>query len=440
MIRRLIVAAVLTATCLLPGKLQAQVSAVPSTPATLDVAARREVASTFARALRDDYAHPDIGAKMAVLIEKKTRQGAYDKLEPFAFAQALRDDARSISSDKHLQVMPSAPGPGPGPGSRDGGAAAEIRRMNGAIVEAKILDGNIGYLVINGVPPLETSKSAIDAAFAFLKNTDALILDLRGNSGGEPTCVAYYMSYLSEGAPHVVNVIHWRKGDREESYSTTDLGNLAYGAKKPVYALTSAWTFSGGEELAYDLKAFRRGVVVGEVTGGGANPGGFHPLGHGFAAFVPVGFAINPVTHTNWEGVGVQPDIPTSADQALVRAHRLAAEAIKTAGGATSPAAIDLVLRKLDAADQPELPSEALVGEYGFVGSGGPRPQVELREKQLYLRIAGRPAVALVPIGQGRYTLSSLPATFQATFVREGSAVKLILEQPGRPMTLLEKQ
>jgi hypothetical protein len=398
------------------------------------------VASTFARALREDYAHPETGAKMAALIEKKAQRGAYDKLEPFAFAQALRDDARSISSDKHLQVMPSAPGPAGGPGGRpDSAASAEVRRMNGAIVEAKILDGNIGYLVINGVPPLEISKSAIDAAFAFLKNTDALILDLRGNSGGEPSCVAYYLSYLSEGAPYVVNVIHWRKGDRKESYSTTDLGNIAYGAKKPVYALTSAWTFSGGEELAYDLKAFRRGVVVGEPTGGGANPGGFRPLGHGFAAFVPVGFAVNPVTHTNWEGVGVQPDVATPADQALTRAHHLAAEAIKSAGGTTPQPGIDLVLRKLDAANQPELPAQTLVGDYGFVAGGGPRPKIELRENRLYLQIAGRPAVALVPIGQGRYTLNSLPATFQATFVREGSTVMLILEQPGRPMALLEK-
>lgn len=37
-----------------------------------------------------------------------------------------------------------------------------------------------------------------------------------------------------------------------------------------------------------------------------------------------VGTAINPVTHTNWEGVGVVPDVAVPAGRALEEAHRLA--------------------------------------------------------------------------------------------------------------------
>jgi C-terminal processing protease CtpA/Prc len=33
---------------------------------------------------------------------------------------------------------------------------------------------------------------------------------------------------------------------------------------RPIYALTSANTFSGGEELAYDLQALKRATIVGE--------------------------------------------------------------------------------------------------------------------------------------------------------------------------------
>jgi hypothetical protein len=36
-----------------------------------------------------------------------------------------------------------------------------------------------------------------------------------------------------------------------------------------------------------------------------------------FMMFVPSGLPISPVTHTDWEGVGVAPDIETSADDAL---------------------------------------------------------------------------------------------------------------------------
>ena len=88
--------------------------------------------------------------------------------------------------------------------------------------------------------------------------------------------------------------------------------------------MTSDYTFSGGEELAYDLQTQERATLVGETTGGGANPGEPMSLGHGFYAFIPTGRAINPVTGKNWEHVGVKPDHPIAAEEALVEAYRLA--------------------------------------------------------------------------------------------------------------------
>jgi hypothetical protein len=44
--------------------------------------------------------------------------------------------------------------------------------------------------------------------------------------------------------------------------------------------------------------------------------------------FVATGRAINPVSKTNWEQVGVEPDVAVPADQALQTAHRLALEAL----------------------------------------------------------------------------------------------------------------
>jgi C-terminal processing protease CtpA/Prc len=88
-----------------------------------------------------------------------------------------------------------------------------------------------------------------------------------------------------------------RNGPASES-RTIDLGDRSYGDKKPVFVLTSRWTFSAGEDLAYDIKSFKRGVVVGETTGGGANPSthGMVPLGHGFFAQVPTGYIVSAAT------------------------------------------------------------------------------------------------------------------------------------------------
>ena len=111
---------------------------------------------------------------------------------------------------------------------------------------------------------------------------------------------------------------------RKERYQSTDLGDISYGSRKPVFVLDSADTFSGGEELSYDLQALKRAVIVGEVTGGAANPGGPVPLDQHFLVFVPLGQGVNPVTGTNWEGVGVKPDITVPADMALTKAHAIA--------------------------------------------------------------------------------------------------------------------
>jgi hypothetical protein len=40
-----------------------------------------------------------------------------------------------------------------------------------------------------------------------------------------------------------------------------------------------------------------------------------------FAMFIPTGRAVNPVTKTNWEGVGVKPDIAVKPGEALRVAH-----------------------------------------------------------------------------------------------------------------------
>jgi C-terminal processing protease CtpA/Prc len=189
----------------------------------------------------------------------------------------------------------------------------------------KILDGNIGYIVVNGMLPDSAAKDAITAAFAFLRYTDALILDLRGNPGGSGS-IDLYMSYLSTGAPFLLHSLHWRSGYVVDT-RTMDLGALSYGTKKPVFLLTSHRTFSAAEALAYDFQSCKRGMVVGETTGGGANPSawdGTVPLGHGFFANIPTGYVVNAFTGGNWEGVGVKPDVEVSADEALAKAWSLA--------------------------------------------------------------------------------------------------------------------
>jgi hypothetical protein len=160
----------------------------------------------------------------------------------------------------------------------------------------------------------------------FVANTDAMIFDMRRNGGGNPEMVRFICSYLFKEPTHL-NTLCWRENDRRvEFWTITDLPGPSL-ADVPAFVLTSGYTFSGAEEFTYDLKTRRRATIVGETTGGGANPGGTFPLNDRFNAFIPTGRAVNPVTGTSWEGVGVEPDVACAADAALDTALGLAREA-----------------------------------------------------------------------------------------------------------------
>ena len=419
--------------------------ATNSASVELGATARAEVVEALAQKLASSYAVAEAGDQMAKAVRSNLAAGAYDRIpSPEELARELQTDVRAVVDDRHLRVtfdgaraVPKPGGPPPG--------IPDVR--NGAIGRLQVLAGNIGYMEVSGVP--SRANSAVDAAFAFLRNTDALIIDLRGNGGGSPDTVAYYMSYLSEGAPYSVVRMYGRQGIVFES-KTTDLGDRSYGAKKPLYVLTSKLTFSGGEEFAYDVQAFKRGVIVGETTGGGANPGGPQSLVHGFTVFVPTAVVKHPATGASWEGVGVKPDVPVAPALALVEAHRLAAESL---AAAVTDAGQSEVLRAIAAglAEQKQIatgPSSTkiqaqLVGRYAPVGGIGPSFSVVEKEGQLVLQHSGqRPPSRLEQVSAGTFHLVGLPDDFIATFISgPGDKRRLLLQQSNAlPPLLLEQQ
>lgn len=283
---------------------------------TIDSNGRREVVAKLSDALRNNYVFPDVGEKAAGKINAALAAGAYDSLsDPSAFAARLSSDVAAIAHDKHLSIR-SEGGPRPGPSGGPGG----MPRAEAGVTRADRLAGNVGYIEVIGFPPLPAFKPTIDKAMLALKGSRALIIDDRRNGGGSPDAVAYLVSFLvPPDRPIAINDIVARepktnkfKRDKFSSQRTP----VSF-ANVPVYVLTSKDTFSGGEELAYDVQTHKLGKIVGEVTGGGANPTGPVELGHGLVAMIPFGRAENPVTKTNWEGRGVQPDLPVSAQDAL---------------------------------------------------------------------------------------------------------------------------
>ena len=137
--------------------------------------------------------------------------------------------------------------------------------------------------------------------------------------------IALISTYLFDEPTHL-NDIWERKDNSTQQYWTLPYVPGKRLNDKPVYVLTSKLTFSGAEEFSYNLKNLKRATIVGETTGGGAHPVAGHRVDDHFMIGVPFARAINPISKTNWEGTGVEPDVKVPAVEALTTAEKLAHE------------------------------------------------------------------------------------------------------------------
>jgi hypothetical protein len=293
----------------------------------VDGAKRKRLIAGIAREIEAHYIDPGVGTRMIAAIREQDAGGHYDAITAApALAQRLTGDLRSVSRDGHLRVLfdgksPAAPARSPAaspPPPPPGFGFGPISRMA----------GNVAHLVIHGfVRDEEQVRRAIGSHMSQVADADALLLDLRQNGGGDPATVAVVASYLFDDKPvHINDMFRRDTGETRQFWTHAQVAGKRFGSKKPIYVLTSRRTFSGGEELAYDLQSLRRAVIIGETTGGGAHPTQAYPLPDGFIIAVPWGRPINPVTRTNWEGTGVVPDVKVPAEEALTEAHRRALE------------------------------------------------------------------------------------------------------------------
>ncbi len=297
----------------------------------LSADARTEIVERLARELRSKYVFPEVGNEMATAVEKSQADGGFDKFVVAGeFASQLSEQLSEICHDKHLRVRAGSPRP---PGASPGRRPAD----NHGFVKAEMLPGGVGYLKFNYFSGDRVAQNTAAAAMNFLGNSNALIFDLRENGGGSPELIAFLSSYLFDEPVHLNSFYNRPTETTTETWTQKDVPGKKFSKSIPVFVLTSSYTFSGAEEFSYNLQNLKRGIIVGETTGGGAHPVMPVTLGKRMHITMPFARAINPITEKNWEGVGVKPDVAVSADLALDKAVELARSAV--AGLASSQSA-----------------------------------------------------------------------------------------------------
>lgn len=302
----------------------------PIDDAPLTSTTQKQTLQLLQEELSMDYIDPKLALLMVDELQRQEGSGAYKAItDGNEFAGLLTKQLRSVSHDGHLFVAYS-PAVSPEGNASVVPGPAEVARYRGvqkrdncSFTDARVLPRNIGYLKLNEFADPAICGATVVAAMGFLAHVDALIVDLRDNHGGQPTMVQLMLSYFFDSPTHL-NDIYIRPDNTTSQYWTLPYVPGPRLAETPLYVLTSHRTFSGAEEFTNDLQALKRATVVGERTRGGAHPLNAVPVGDHFVVGIPIGRPINPITHGDWEGTGIAPDVETSNSDALETAQKLA--------------------------------------------------------------------------------------------------------------------
>jgi hypothetical protein len=376
----------------------------------------QKVVADVRRILAANYVLADVRPKLDAALAQGLAAHRYDVNDPAVLADRINADMGAVAHDKHLGMqydparqerLKALP---PGAGADDAPPSPEEIRQatqfNHGIVEMKVLPGNIRYIDLVGFMwGGKPTEQAYDNAVRFLKDGDAVVIDLRHNGGGSPEAVQYLIShFVQPNRPIVTFYMGANKVDHLSSLESLPAGRLV---GKPLYVLTSQGTASAAEEFAGHVAGFKLGEIIGENTAGGGFRNEFFPVSGGYVISVSVGRAVLASTGKDWEGVGIAPTTKVDVDQALDVAQVHALRHLAAAANGDDKRILQARADVLDAKLHPTataLPLESYAGKYG-------ERAVTVDGKSLWWRRGDGPKVAMVPVGANTFAFSEDPLT-----------------------------
>lgn len=174
----------------------------------------------------------------------------------------------------------------------------EIKIKN---VKSSVLDNHIGYIQIisfmGGTTPNEFME-----ALENTKNTDSIIIDLRGNTGGLLDNAVFIANmFISQG--EIVEIIY-RNGYKKSIQANPEQKLL----NKPVVVLVNGASASASEILSGALKDYHKAKLVGKKTFGKGLVQKVVPLPNKTGLNVTIARYLTP-NGTDINKLGIKPDI-----------------------------------------------------------------------------------------------------------------------------------
>lgn len=294
-----------------------------------DFTERNKQILEIADKINEYYIFEDVANQLSKKLKSEIDLKTFDNLTDAEFAKSLSKYLTKNGNDLHFNVLYR-------PGKEEEKAVNEKellkkydainKQWNYGFDKVMRLDGNIGYIEYTGFP--EGNKSAeqiLDATMNFVSNTNALIIDLRNNRGGDGKMVRLFLSYFFNERIKLSEIYTRYNNKSEEKYTYKKVNGKKY-LDKPVYLLVNNNTISAAEALAYNLQQNKIAKVIGDKTYGAANPVKVFFIGKKYQLFIPISVEKNVVTKTNWEHTGINVDEKVNSEKALIKAQIIALE------------------------------------------------------------------------------------------------------------------
>ncbi|XP_034050198.1 retinol-binding protein 3-like [Thalassophryne amazonica] len=273
--------------------------------------------------IAENYAFEDVGADVAAKLKELLASGEYSMVVSKDSLEAkLSDDLKRLSGVKTLKTTSDTPALPPLNYSPE--MYIELIKVS---FQTDVLENNIGYLRFDMFGDFEEVKPIaqiiVEHVWNKVVNTDAMIIDLRNNLGGPTTAIAGFCSYFFDTDKQVLldKLYDRPSGTTTELWTLSELTGKSYGSKNGLIILTSGATAGAAEEFVYIMKKLGRAMIVGETTAGATHPPKTFRVGD-TDIFLSI-----PTVHSDtaagpaWEGAGVAPHIPISANAALETAQ-----------------------------------------------------------------------------------------------------------------------